>query len=138
MLTDPEKARVRYHLGYPQTDGMASIQLGIPKATQTGFLCELAMNLLTDVQALATCREILSNLDKIDSALITALCQIGVASLGEIKLHPLAQQGQLSTDSLRKEYTHWADRLADLLGTPKYPYSTRSQRHGPGTMIPVR
>ncbi|KKK54507.1 hypothetical protein LCGC14_3083990, partial [marine sediment metagenome] len=43
-LTEAEKERVRYHLGYLQVSAAASIQLGIPRPLQTVFLLEQGLN----------------------------------------------------------------------------------------------
>ena len=54
-LTEEEKERVRYHLGYMETSfggnqTAASLQFGIPRPVQTMFLVEEAIqNLLTNV-----------------------------------------------------------------------------------------
>lgn len=135
-LSEADKERVRYHLGYMNTSFVASITMGIPRPVQTLFLVEDAMGLL---QPLAVPRVvcILDTLDSLERQLVKAQPTVGVESLGELTLHPLRSQGKLGTDSLEHEYLRWGNRLADLLGVPPYPYSKRYRRSGPGSIVPV-
>lgn len=131
LLTDAEKARVRYHLGYLASGFAASLQYGLPRPVQTVFMLESAMSGLVEADALDRVRKILATLDKIEDKMICATDQLGVESLGEIKLranHP---------DLLEKEYSRWSSRLADILGVPKYAFSEKTRRGGPGSSIPV-
>ena len=135
MLSIEEKSRCRYHLGYPQVQAIASYQLGIPKPLQATFLVETAMNQLMD-DALERVRWLLQTLDESDQAIIAARPQLGVASLDGIQLRG-ATPGQTVTDLLEREYRRWAERLADVLGVPLYPFSTRFKASGRGGNIPV-
>ena len=137
-LTESEKERVRYHLGYLETDQAPSIQLGIPRPLQTVFLVEQAIQrLVTSPFVCARIRRVLDILDKIEKQLVGALCMLGVESLGDLKLHPLRHKGMLVTDSLEREYVRWGKRLSDILGVPIYPYSDRYRKRGPGSSISV-
>lgn len=137
-LTAQEKERVRYHLGYMEVSSAPSIQLGIPKPLQTVFLLEDALTLLTNVYAVDRVRCILQTLDQIEGQLRAGTCTLVADKLGELQLHPLRAQGKLFTDSLEKEYRRWAQRLADVMGVPLYPYSQRFRASGPGAVLPVR
>lgn len=95
------------------------------------------MTLLTNIYAIQRVRCILDILDGIEGNLVKAQQQLAVDSVGSIQLHPLRAQGKLSTDSLEKEYSRWAKRLADILGIPLYPYSARFRRSGPGSSLNV-
>lgn len=132
-LTDQDKERARYHLGYMETSFAASLQLGIPRPVQTIFLLEQALGLLVNAYAVARVRKMLGYLDGIEDRMMCALPTLVAAQLGEMKLHPLASQGKLLPDSLEHEYVRWAKRLADVLGVPIYPYSARFQVKGPGS-----
>ena len=136
-LNNEEKEKARYHLGYLETSSAASIQLGIPQPLQTVFLLEQGLTLLTNGFAVNRVRCILKILDDLECKLYGAVDTLSAESLGELKLHPLAGQGALFTDSIEKEYVRWANRLADCLGVPKYPYSARFKHKGPGSTIPV-
>lgn len=139
-LTLAERERIRYHLGYLATPFAPSIQLGIPRPVQTMFLVEDAMSLINDKLVCDRLRRLLCQADAIEKQMFQVACQgqLGVSKLGEMELHPLKAQGALHTDSLEREYRRWTDRIADILGAPKYAYSTRNQRRGPGTTISVR
>lgn len=137
-LSDADKTRTRYHLGYLASSFAGSFQLGIPRPTQTVFLLEQAMNLITDPLAIDRVVELLDTMDCIEAKLKGAADQVGVSQLGDLKLHPLADKGELGTDSLDKEYARWGSRLADTLGVPFYPFSRRYQKRGPGSVVNVR
>lgn len=142
-LTEEEKERVRYHMGYMATsfgstmEG-ASIQFGIPRPVQTVFLLEEAIQiLLTNPFAVDRVRKILQTLDDLEARLQNAACMLAVEQLGEIKLRS-AEPGRTFTDLIEREYVRWGRRLADVLGVPLYPYAHRYRGVGPGRSIPVR
>lgn len=137
-LTDKDKERTRYHLGYMLTSFAPSIQLGIPRPVQTLFLVEDAMNLLADASSVHRVHCLLDTLDGIEGQLRSAMPALMAERVGELTLHPLRSQGKLVTDSLEKEYFRWAGRLADALGVPFYPFSNRFRQRGPGSIVPVR
>lgn len=137
MLSDQEKERVRYHLGYIETSLAATLQYGIPRPQQTAFLLELALERLVDPFAVERCRGLLNTLDSIECKLRESADYVVAESIGQMKLHPLASRGKLASDSLESEYVRWAYRLADMLGVPVYAFSQRFRRGGPGSMIPV-
>lgn len=134
-LTEEEKSKCRYYLGYLQTETAPSIQLGIPKPLQTVFLLEQALNLIQSNFAAKRVRIILCRLDAIETALCGAIANLGVSSVDKIDLHPLKSRGILTTDSLERENSRWANRLADTLGVPLYPFSDRFKRKGPGVSV---
>lgn len=137
-LTESEKERIRYHLGYLEAEFAGSIQLGIPRPLQTIFILEeVIQNQIQSQLVCARIRRILTCLDQIEDKLKSSQCMLGVEKLGELTLHPLRHQGKLVTDSLENEYRRWAFRLADILGVGVYPYSDRFRRRGPGSSIPV-
>lgn len=135
MLNDQEKERVRYHLGYMGTSfggagAAASLSFGMARPVQTMFLVEQAIQtLLTNPYAVERARKILCNLDRLEEQLMAATCQLGVESIGNIKMRGAAR-GETHTDLLEREYVRWAKRLADLLGVPLYAYSDRFRGHG--------
>ena len=137
-LSDQDKERIRYHLGYLEVSSAPSIQLGIPRPIQTLFLVEDAMQLLGNVFAIKRVQCILDTLDGLEGQLRAAVPSLAADKLGQLQLHPLRARGQLFTDSIEREYVRWANRLADILGVPKYPYSARFRRTGPGSQIGFR
>lgn len=136
-LTNEEKEKVRYHLGYLATSFAPSIQLGIPRPLQTVFLLEQGLELLTLGYAVNRVRCILGTLDGLECQLAGAVQTLSASRLGNLEMHPLKEKGLLFTDSIEREYVRWASRLADILGVPLYPYSARFRKSGPGSVVPV-
>lgn len=137
-LTDEEKERSFYHLGYPETSTVASYQLGIPKPLQAAFLVTQAVDLITNSFAVRRVRCLLQILDSIEAQLVCAQKSLQAEQLGKLTLHPLRSQGKLFTDSLRREYRDWGLQLANVLGVPVYPFAGRYRKSGPGTVLRVR
>lgn len=145
-LTDQEKERIYYHLGYPEvviSNGLApSIQLGIPRPVQTAFLVGQAvegtipLNTYTEERI----RSVLSIMDGLEQQLVGAACTLAAEQLGELKLRG-AKCGETFPDLLEREYVRWGYRLADILGVPVYAYSERykgGRCKGGAYSIPVR
>jgi len=134
-LTEGEKERIRYHLGYMETSFgsnqvAASLSFGIPRPAQTIFLVESAIQeLLTNLFAVERVRAILQTMDNLEAQIAAAACMLAAESLGDMKLRG-AECGQTFTDLLEREYVRWGYRLADVLGVPVYPYSRRYQNGG--------
>jgi len=118
QLSEPEKSRIRHHLGYPQTDRVTDIQLGIPALTQTAFLLEGAMNRVPESR-MQLARKMLGILDSIEMKLVEATDYLVAEKVDEIVIN-LDQP-----DMLEKEYIRWVDRLADFFACVKNPYSPR-------------
>lgn len=137
LLTDAEKERCRYHLGYMETSFAASLILGIPRPAQTIFLLEQALGLLTNPFACDRVRSILATLDQLETQIQGASCTLAAERVGEITLHPGRARGEYLPDLLEKEYGRWARRLADILGVPLYPYSQRFRGTGGARNVPV-
>ena len=132
-FSDQEKERIRYHLGYPEVQPAASIQLGIPRPIQTAFLVESAMNLVIPA-AEARIRKMLQILENLECQLQKVVPALQAEQLGNLKPRENAP------DLIEKEYVRWAKRLADVLGVPLYAYSDRFKNVGAGYAgsIPVR
>lgn len=139
-LDDQQKERVRYHLGYLGVESGAMLSFGIPASRQTLFLIENAMNQLMAV-SVPRVLTILQVLDNIEKQLAEALCYLTADQLGELALAGSKDpRARLVTDRLEREYVRWANRLADIFGVPKYPFSARTNAGGSGGAgnIPVR
>lgn len=122
-LSEAEKERVRYHLGYMNVAAAASIQLGIPRPVETLFLVESALNLLIP-ESVPRVRSILCTLDGIELKLVEAQDRLAAEALGSLKLRSIrVDEGE--TDALEREYTRWANRLANVLGAPLYAGAMR-------------
>lgn len=132
-LDAAEKDRVRYHLGYPSQQTLASIQLGIPRPLQTAFLLESAVSNVIE-EACDHVRRLLKILDDIEVKLVDAQDRLAAIALSDLKLR------EDECDKLEREYVRWGMRLADVIGAPIYAYSTRYRAHltaGAGN-VPVR
>lgn len=126
LLSETEKHKVRYHLGYLSPDPVVSIQLGVPRASQPMFLVESAMNNLP-AEAVGNVRRIVVILDGVEERLVQAQDRLAAKQVGNITMRedePLA---------LEREYRRWAERLADFLGVPLNVYSQRF-RGGAGAL----
>lgn len=125
VLSDQEKERARYHLGYLNVQTASSIQLGIPRPLQTTFLVEQAFNQVIEA-AVPRVRKVLRIMDDIEEQLIESQVRLAAKQLDGITLR------ENEPDMLEKEYVRWGFRLADILGVPIYPYSERYRRFGGG------
>lgn len=130
-LSDDEKARARYHLGYPALSTAASIQFGVPALTQTNFLVENALTRLLE-SSLARVRSILLTMDNVEQKLIDAQDRLAATQLEQLSLR--ADE----TERLEDEYRRWGYRLADICGCPVYPYSKRYQGGSSSTITNMR
>lgn len=131
-LTDSEKQRIRYHLGYPALTDAASVAFGVPTMNQTNFLVQSALNRLLE-PALEQVRKIVEVMDGIETKLIESQERLAAIKLEELTLR------ENEPDLLENEYKRWGYRLADIVGSPIYPFSRRYSGGGAGgvTMIPV-
>lgn len=136
-LSESEKERCRYHLGYLGTSvggqGVAaSLSFGIPQPVQTVFLLEEAIqNLLTNPFSEERVRKILCVLEKLEDQLMNVGCSLQVEQVGEVKMRS-GKLGESYPDMLEREYVRWANRLADVLGVPLYPFAKRFQASAGG------
>ena len=122
-LTEEERQKVRYHLGYMSVTAAVQITYGVAKPAQTLFLVELAMNNLMPV-AVDKVRQIVGILDGIECRLVDAQERLAASAIEQLKMR--ADE----TDALEREYYRWGGRLADLLGVPFYAYSNRYKQGG--------
>jgi len=120
-------------MGFLGVQLAASISFGIPRPIQTVFLIETAMNNLIE-DAVGIVRDLIARLDETENQMFEAQVRLQATKLGELELR------EDEVEKLEKSYVIWADRLADTLGVPKYPYSSKFQRAGgmAAGSIPVR
>jgi hypothetical protein len=131
-LSDADKERARYHLGFLAVQPAASISYGIPKPIQTLFLVEVAMNNLLEA-AVPRVLRVLGILDGVETKLVEAQDRLAADALGDLKLR------KEETDMLEAEYRRWGFRLADILGVPVYAFSNRYKGGGVRAgNVPVR
>jgi hypothetical protein len=134
-LTEYDRARVRYHLGYLQTEPTSSIHLGYPAMSQALFLVERAMDNLIP-SAVEIVQKNLDHLNSLECMLFDAASRLKVQSVGDVKLRTSNDEPS-ETVLLEKEIYRWASRLADNLGVPLNPYSERYRSEIRGPNIPV-
>lgn len=136
-LTDVEKVKIRYHLGYPGFGRVASASGGIPVLRSPDFMVDLRLTQITDDGTLALLRFLLSECEKAEERISHSSDELSAEQVGTIKLRG-SQRGQRITDLREDEHTRWAQRMADLLCVELYAFAPRFQQSGPGTMIRVR
>ena len=129
-LSDEEKFRILHHTGYILTSPVASIQLGIPRASQPMFLVQAQMERIPQ-PAVGIIRKYIAIMDQIEDKLFDAMDRFEAKELGEITLR------DDETTMLEKEYCRWARRLADDLGVPLNPFSERFRMLGMSVNIPI-
>lgn len=119
-ISDADKERARYHLGYMTVTVASSFAFGVPQSTEVQWMFEDA---ITRVMPASESRvvSILDKLDEIECTLFRASSELFSKKAGD--LEPNLDQ----PDMVEKEYARWAQRLADMLGVMPYPYSLRFQ-----------
>lgn len=122
-LSDPEKARIRYHLGYAGTTDAASMTMGAPSSRQENFMIESAMDRV-QLDGEPILRDLLAECEAVEKEMKCARKQLAVAKVGRTELRS-NEAGKSITDSYEREHTRWAQRLAEHLGTPLGPFSRR-------------
>jgi hypothetical protein len=131
VLTEEEKARIRYHGGYLLTSVASAIILGIPAARQPAFLVEQAMEHIPDT-AIAIIRNLVAKCDITEDNIMQAQTRMVAKSVDEIDLN------HDEADQLRGEYRYWVQKLYDNLGCPINAYASAFQSGGrPPINIPV-
>lgn len=131
IFSEEEKARVRYHMGYLNTDPVLTITLGVPSLTQPAFILEGALNRLPQSRA-QILRMLLGRLDTLDNDIFESRRRLKVRKVDEIEMNPT------EPDDLEREYVRQAKRMSDFLGAPLNPYSTRWLAGRQPLSIPVR
>ena len=131
-LTDGERQRARYHLGYPSLNSAASVAFGVPMMNQTNFLVESALFRLLE-ESLPQVRQIMHVMDTVETKLFDAVDQDHLVATQLEDLHLREDE----TDKLEGEYRRWGYRLADILGCPVYPFSPRYKPSGANNVTNV-
>jgi hypothetical protein len=118
VISDADKERARYHLGYMEVVVASSFAFSIPQVTEVQWMFESAITRVrTDAERRIT--RILDNLDAIECRLMEASSELFAKRAGD--LEPNLSQ----PDDVEREYVRWACRLADMLGVMPYPFSKR-------------
>lgn len=120
-LSEADRVRVRHHLGYLNTLPSASIQLGFPAATETGFLVERAMSFVID-EAVPRIQRALNELDCIEDQQSKARSRFSAQQLGELKIRN-GNDEKTEVELLQESYWLWQSKLANYLGVPVNPFA---------------
>lgn len=120
-ISDADKERARYHLGYMTVVVASSYAFGVPQATEVQWMFEDAIGRVMSASE-PRVRSILDKLDEIEETLFCASKDLFAKRAGDLESN-LDQP-----DMVEKEYMRWACRLADMLGVMPYPYSARFGR----------
>lgn len=120
MLTQEERIKCRYYLGYLNTSMAASLALGLPSVSQTAFLLESAMHMIiADAEFLV--RRALAELDCIEAQLSGSRERYALRALDKTEF------SQYEEIRLGDQFLHWSKTLADIFGVPINPFSLRHQ-----------
>lgn len=115
-LTEQERAKIRYFLGYPNWSNLAlSWGLRFPTELEAGYQINSALDRLTD-EGVELVRADLRELEDIKTQLSKARRRLAASKIGEIATNP----GELT--ALRGEYETWKKQLADHFGSVLNPW----------------
>ena len=132
-LSAADCERARYHTGYLEVAPAPSLVLGMPRMSQTAFLIENAFSTLLE-SAVPRVIKILDTMDAIEAQMTDGLGRLKAEKLDTLTLR------KDEIDSLEHEYVRWANRLANILGCPLYPFAERfsggAHASGGAGMIP--
>jgi hypothetical protein len=131
ILSDEEKSRIRYYLGYPVAVDVTTFTLGIPAVAQTLFILEGQMNKIPE-GAVGLVRNCVAVLDGIEAQLVEAQAYFAATRVSDINVN------DRHTEKLDAEARKWILKLAELLGAPVNVYSTRMNSGVPAMNIPVQ
>lgn len=119
-ISDADKERARYHLGYMTVTVASSFAFGIPQVTEVQWMFEDSIGRVMAASE-PRVRSILDKLDEIECLMFESTKDLFARRAGD--LEPNLSQ----PDDLEREYVRWAKRLADMLGVMPYPFSQRFQ-----------
>lgn len=118
VLTEELKAKVRHHMGNPNTAQTATFALGVPAQLETTFLLETAMNKLLPA-GLTELQRLLGILDALEEQMIGDHELAAANKIGEIEVNQ-KEQAQLT-----ERYDYWVGALENLLTVPRNPLDRR-------------
>lgn len=131
-LTDAEKERAVFHLGFPVVNVQGTISLGLPAGDLPMFSARTSLNnIRADGEVIV--RETICQCDLIHAEMISARkTNLAAAAVDNTLL-----RGREHLEDLESEYDRWTNKLADSLGVIKNPFSLEHQRIGGGPGIVV-
>jgi hypothetical protein len=129
LLTEEEKVRVRYHLGYVNVGQASTFVLGTPASVDVSFILENAFLKILPA-ALSLVRELIGKCDACDAQLLEDMPNLAVDAVCDIKLRSDEMQ------QLDMRYERWRTALANCFGVYPNPYDKRTIG-GPTLNVPV-
>lgn len=131
LLTEAEKGRILYFLGYGVVNIADIFALGVPATTEPLYIAMSTINRIP-VSRIHIIRELLGTMEGIEQQMREATLRFKARSLGEITLNPDEPR------MLREEYAWWAGRLSDTTTAPLNPYSSAFSGGKRQMVVPVR
>lgn len=130
ILTSDERARIRYHLGFPELGLQPVLALGFPSGGHPAFLVERSMDHVLP-EAIPKLREVLQECECVEAQLRETRSQrLKVSQVGSTRI-----RAREELEDLRDLYAYWTDRLADMLAVVKNPFSLAHQGAGGVTVV---
>jgi hypothetical protein len=121
-LTQDERARTRYHLGFPNIGNATVLALGFPAGGHPAFLLEAAMTQILP-EAEPKFREVLNSCECIEQQIQQTRSRLSTHSTGTVNFRPREE-----LEDLEDQYDYWTDALVDIFGVNKNPFSKKHQR----------
>ena len=118
MLSDEEKTRTRYFLGYSDVESGTTSIAGVTVDYEYLPVVVEAIEKINE-SAEPRLRQLLQKLESVEEQLASSEEMLGVTELSGIKLNVS------EAESLDKAYVRWAHRLGELLGVRVNPHSER-------------
>jgi len=123
-LTEADRARIRYHMGYGNVAAAPSLQLGIPAMTEQLWVVDKGMDNLLPI-AIPRVQSILNTMDLLEQQLANVSPFLLAQSTSDGVQLRTGRPGQSTPDLIEKEYVRWARRLSNILAAPLCPYAER-------------
>lgn len=130
-LSEDEKARIRYHLGYPAMSSVQTFIGGFPASIQTNFLLEGNMDKV-QATSLSYVRATLTKLDAAAEQMFGDMELMAINRIDTIEVNQKEQQ------QLEAKYNWYRCELANYFCTIPNPFDQRfMNRSGGGINVPV-
>ena len=122
-FSDLDKARVRYHLEYPNTASVVTVIGGTVRTADTQYVLEAMLNNIVP-EAAAMLTRVLDILDGIEQQMVDANTRLQASKADVVTLNPEEHS------KLEGTYLYWQGRLSKQLDVPVNPQAPRSGLRG--------
>lgn len=119
VLSEQEKGRILYHMGYGIVNVASLFTLGVPAMSQPLYIAASAIEHIP-VTRIQFVREVVARLEDVESKRGEALDFLVANRLGSIEINTSGYMRAID-----EMYSYWAHRLSDMLIAPLNPYSDR-------------